>query len=517
MSLFHLISSKKLAPTVLVTPLLLLLIAFFIVSYLIGLPWSPAPLFQDESDGLARALYWASFGQTFEGVRLPTLIPWSGQFYSFPSYFYSIALWSKLFPGNVSFAELRSFGVVCVSFTACLMYVFCRQIRMPAIYALFASLLYVSSPQALLSYRIAWDPILMPFQVLVAVVASESFFKRLAELGPARSRFSPFRFPSWLFSAAAGFACGMLWYGYTAGRLISLLLSLFFILRIVALSHESSRVKYVFSSLFAAGYTLTVLPMCLAIFVDPMAMLRTGQELNQFTLLGVYSSIKSLLSHLTYFDYLIFWGDPQRRHSTGFGGVIGFSGWILLICVVVLFLRANLNAKHDASLEIIRWPVGLVIVYILISTSPSALSFPELHALRSSAAFPFWSILASLFFWRTQTLLFASSGKSHLVYPSTLAVVLCTGIFGLFTLQYMISGSSFLATAQQGSTYPGQSKEYFQNSAYLSASALPDKDVIRRVASMSLPLSTADSRVLFEYFSRRLDVTSNARPGFYAP
>ena len=504
--------------SVAVRTLILCLIILFLVSYFVGLPWSPAPLFQDETDGLSRALYWSSFGKTFEGVRWPVLIPWSGQFYSFPAYFYSIALWSKIFPGSVSFAELRALGALFVAATTALVYVFSRQIRISRTFSLLAALLYISSPQALLSYRIAWDPIVMPFQVLLAVVGCQFFFNvnsgcqklRIFSLS-SRSYFAA--------SALAGCLTGLLWYGYTAGRLISMLIALLFIVRVFLLSSSSVESKLKISLFFLVFYSLVIAPVGIAIASDSMALVRTSQELNQFTLLGIYSSIKSLLSHIFYFDYLIFWGDPQRRHSTGFGGVIGFSGWILLVCFVFTIIKTNLVRHSGAVLSrtspIISNPVGLIIAYVVIGTFPSALSFPEIHALRSSASFPFWAILSSLVLYRVQDgVTFTSTSLKKDTIVAAVAAVGCA-IFGLFTLQYMISGSSFLASAQQGATYPGISKKYFQNNAYLHFASLTDEELLHRVSSIQLPVTTDGSRLLFEYLSRRLDLKSTVRPAFF--
>ena len=504
--------------SVAVRTLILCLIILFLVSYFVGLPWSPAPLFQDETDGLSRALYWSSFGKTFEGVRWPVLIPWSGQFYSFPAYFYSIALWSKFFPGSVSFAELRALGALFVAATTALVYVFSRQIRISRTFSLLAALLYISSPQALLSYRIAWDPIAMPFQVLLAVVGCQLFFN--LNSCHQKPRISSLSSRSYLpASALAGCLTGLLWYGYTAGRLISMLIALLFILRVSLFSSSSIEFKLKASLFYLVSYLLVIAPVGVAIASDSMALARTSQELNQFTLLGIYSSIKSLLSHIFYFDYLIFWGDPQRRHSTGFGGVIGFSGWILLVCFVFNILKNNLVDYRRAVLSrtspILSKPMGLVIAYVVIGTFPSALSFPEIHALRSSAAFPFWAILASLVLYRVQDgVPFTSSSFRKDSLTAAVAAVGCA-IFGFFTLQYMISGSSFLASAQQGATYPGISKEYFQNNSYLRFASMTDEELLHQVSSIQLPVTTDGSRLLFEYLSRRLDLNSTVRPEFF--
>ena len=507
---------SALTATAAIRLLIIFLIILFLASYLVGLPWSPAPLFQDESDGLARALYWSSFGKTFEGVRWPVLIPWSGQFYSFPAYFYSVAIWSKLFTGDVSFADLRALGSVFVAATTFLVFVFARQIRIPKTFALLASLFYISSPQALLSYRIAWDPIVMPFQVLLAIVGCEHYFSKVDRekgLGLRENRWIHL-----LFAPAAGCLSGLLWYGYTAGRLISVLLFSLFALRLLLRSGLSKVFKFKSGLIFSIAYFLTVLPVCIAIYSDPLALARTSQELNQFTLLGVYSTVKSLLSHISYFDYLIFWGDPQRRHSTGFGGVIGFSGWIILLCALLAIAQSSLrhySCSETSSSSMLDRPTGLVILYILIATSPSAFSFPEIHALRSSAAFPFWSVLASLLFCRSQKGLNYSHGICRKPHLPVFVVAIASSLFGLFALQYQLSDSSFLASAQQGATYPGVSKEYFQNAAYLRSKSLSDVELLDRVASIDLPVSTDDSRVLFEYLSRRLELKTDVRPSFF--
>ena len=112
------------------------------------------------------------------------------------------------------------------------------------------------------------------------------------------------------------------------GRLLSLCLEAYFVFRIL-----SSRLnnKILVLSVQLSAFLFLLAPVLISIRLDPEIGRRSSDLLNQLTLLGLYSSFKSLLSQLAYADYLLFWGDPERRHSTGFGGVLGFAGVVIVI------------------------------------------------------------------------------------------------------------------------------------------------------------------------------------------
>jgi hypothetical protein len=465
-----------------------------------GLTHSPAPLFQDESDGLSRALHWASSGTTYEGQRFPILIHWTGQFYSFPAYFYSIAAWSKLFGTTVQ--SLRAFSAFLGGITAFLTYAVARLFGLRRVFAVLAGLLFISSPHTLLNYRIAWDPVTLAPLVLVATLIMESTLRDVQaweEAGPAEP--CP-PLGSMAALAAAGICCGLLWWSYTPGRLISLVLFAQFLVRLALIARHGAH-RWVSMAISMIFFVAVAIPVLHAIASDPRALLRTQQELNHFTLLGIYSTVKSLLSHLAYGDYLLFWGDPQRRHSTGYGGVIGMAGWMIIGVVLIgLYKRSTSNANQVKS-DLLGPPAGLVFIYLVICTFPGAISFPELHSLRNIASIPFWCILASLLLQQ----LIARTAANLTAKPIMALAILITSVnlFGIGAYQYMVAESSFLARAQQGSGYAEQSKEYFQHHAYMEYRSMSDREIVNASQGLSPLPSTNQSRVIFEYYSRGLD------------
>ncbi|MBD2551626.1 hypothetical protein H6G65_19025 [Microcystis elabens FACHB-917] len=134
---------------------------------------------------------------------------------------------------------------------------------------------------------------------------------------------------------------------------------------------------------------------------------------------------------------------------------------------------------------------------------PGAISFPEFHSLRNIAAIPFWCILSSLLL---QQLMANQSGRNVAKGPLSLAVLITViNLFGLGAFQYMVADNSFLAKAQQGPSYAGQSREYFQYNAYIHYHSKSDHEIIRASKGLSTTPSTDESRVIFEYYSRGLN------------
>ena len=462
----------------------------------------PAPLFQDESDGLYRILHYASTGRDVTGNVLPLMIGFNNGFssYTHPAYFVPVALLSKLTGSVASVGELRAVGVLYCIGTSFLVFILSRKFRIHVIWAAFASFLYLSSPLSQLSSRVAWDPVSLPFWYILAVYALESFFTKLTSSKNAKKDQSYF-----LNSCLVGLAIGFLWWGYPPGRLLSILLEIYFIIRLL---YSSCTAKIRLIGVNLASYLTLFLPVVAATKFDPSISNRTADLLNKPTLLGFYSSFKSLLSHLTYADYLLFWGDPERRHSTGYGGVLGYGG-ILIVLSICLYLIVRSLASDNryvfSRLSISSPPIGKLFFYITIASIPAAVTFHELHALRSSASFPFWAIVSAVMFQRALHYL----TRNTKIKSSLFSLVLFLGVaYGISSWNYMGGYKSFLSDAQQAATYRGQSKAYFQHSAYLAASRLDDAEVVKQAKAIRGYPRVGDSRILFEYYSRRLDMSN---------
>ena len=488
-------------------------IIFFLILLFTRLSYSPAPLFQDESDGLSRALHWASSGTTYTGQKFPVLIHWTGQFYSFPAYFYPITIWSK-FTGS-SIAHLRAFSAVLGAISTLLTYALARAFGLRKVFSILASLLFISGPHTLLNYRIAWDPVSLTPLVLIAVLTIENTLGKVsgwnATAFPSRLPIGPSA-----YLAATGIACSLLWWTYTPGRLISLILIMQFLWRFATtISKGAYRLILLITCVvfFAAGAA----PVLSAIAADPSSLIRTRQELNQFTILGIYSTIKSLFSHLTYIDYLLFWGDPQRRHSTGYGGVIGMAGWLIIGTLLFRFCQKNTSQDNNLSSDFLGPKAGIIAVYLIICTLPGALSLPEFQSLRNIAAIPFWCIFSSLLLQQLLTSRHKKLGAKAFLFLAILITVI--NLFGRGAFQYMIDGKSLFAKLQQSQSYAVQSREYFQYNAYMEQHLLPDQAVMSAVKGLPAIPSTTESRLIFEYYSRNLDKTNGPIqfPPSYAP
>lgn len=476
---------------------ILLAIGLFTVSLFIGLDEVPSPLFQDEADGLYRILHFASTGRDLDSAPLPILLAWRNAFGSFtyPAYFLPLALFSKLLGSSADFAELRAFGGIFCIITTFMIFKISRLLGVSREYSLFASFLYISSPLSQLSYRIAWDPVSFPFFYILSVYAIEAFL--VAFTRSKREQFSL----SLSYYLLVGLPIGFLWWGYPPGRLISILLLLWLSARIVYFS-KSIPLKELIVIIF--GWLITASPVIWATIRLDASFQRTSDLLNKPTLLGAYSSLKSLLSQLTYADYLIFWGDPQRRHSTGFGGVLGFAGVILIIAIVAyIFYSSTRGTSSFSSVRLFSDPSGRIVFYIILATIPSAITFDEFHALRSNGSFPFWAILSSLTLMRVMTDLHSSQILQNLSLLSILAAGI---IYSQQGFLYMAGFSSFLSDAQEGATYRWQSREYFQRSDHDRVSSMNDAELVKVVSSYKKYPDSSESRVLFEYFSRRLDL-----------
>ena len=471
-------------------------IGLFSLLLFVGLGEVPSPLFQDESDGLYRILHFASTGRDVDGSPFPILLSWRNVFgsFSYPAYFIPVAFFSKLLGGIADYSELRAVGGIFCVLSAFMIYKLARLLDISPNFSLLSSFLYISSPLSQLSYRVAWDPVSFPFFYLVSVYALEMFLVKL------RHAEKSLKIANLKDSFLAGCAIGFLWWGYPPGRLISILLLAYLYSRLIWVRCPAT--KNLFFSVFLGWLTASA-PILWASSRLHGSFQRSADLLNKPTLLGIYSSLKSLLSQLTYFDYLIFWGDPQRRHSTGFGGVLGFAGIILLIVVVIYIIISSLRDQSGFPRQrLLADPSGRLVAYIVFATIPSAITFDEFHALRSNGAFPFWSIFASLLLMRLLGSTFAAERARNILLLVVLAVAISYGLQGY---NYMSGYSSFLSDAQQGATYRGQSREYFQRSSHDRVASLTDDQLVRVVGSYSAYPGSAESRVLFEYFSRRLD------------
>ena len=471
-------------------------VSIFSALLFVGLGEVPSPLFQDESDGLYRILHFASTSRDVDGSPFPILLSWRNAFgsFSYPAYFIPVALFSKLLGGVAHYSEFRAVGGIFCVLSAFMIYRLARLFNMSPSFSLLSSFLYISSPLSQLSYRVAWDPVSLPFFYLVAVYVLELLLVRL------RHARKLLKIENLRDSFLAGLSIGFLWWGYPPGRLISILLLIYLFSRLIWVGCQAK--KALFFSVFL-GWLSASAPILWASNHLQGTFQRSADLLNKPSLLGVYSSLKSLLSQLTYFDYLIFWGDPQRRHSTGFGGVLGFAGIILLAVVVAYIILSSLRDQGGFPRQrLLGDPTGRILLYIVFATIPSAITFDEFHALRSNGAFPFWSILASLLLMRLLESSFLAEHARNIVLLFVLAVAI---LYGLQGFNYMSGYSSFLSDAQQNATYRGQSREYFQRSSHDRVASLSDDQLVKVVSSYSDYPGSGECRILFEYFSRRLD------------
>ena len=179
--------------------------------------------------------------------------------------------------------------------------------------------------------------------------------------------------------SAAGIALGAAVYAYSLGRLLTLLLAI----AIVATCHRFGR-QAMLRFLFPIGVAYVVL-LAAALANPPVLFARAS-------VVSIFSDHPALLTaigrffanYLSYFNpsFLVISGDGNLRQTTGFGGVIVAATLPLMIAGLV---RLAMRRREPYS--------RFVVLGLLLSPIPAALTLVAPHALRGAGLFVFLTVL----------------------------------------------------------------------------------------------------------------------------
>jgi hypothetical protein len=153
-----------------------------------------------------------------------------------------------------------------------------------------------------------------------------------------------------------------------------------------------------------------------AVFCLPIGMLLwSGDLFGRFHLVGIFSAdylrslgreytaaavaktyLENMGKHLSA-DFLIFKGDGNLRHASGFAGMLGVFDLAGLALLVPLGIIARWTGAREGLTPHFRGFVSFALLGLLASMSPAALTWEGIpHALRSPAAWPFAALIAGV-------------------------------------------------------------------------------------------------------------------------
>jgi hypothetical protein len=346
---------------------------------LVGFNISPPGFYIDEAVGAAHALCIKQTGADYWGLSWPLFSAGPGGGFFTAPYLYGQVLWTSIFGDSV--AAFRSFS----AFISCLTILFLslyvgRKVNSRT--ALYVALMATVSPWVFQFSRIAWDPPLAPFLLVLGLFLLET-----------RSRFS------WIYSSIA---FSLAAYAYPPTRLqVPLLLLL---LPGITLNKTAKMIGVFF---------VLTLPVWLRSF-DPVFTARTrmlaltsdysGNPYRNENFFGLaWGAIKQSFAHFN-FHYLMINGDRNLRHSTREFGIfswVQFVASVFAIFAIAFDLVRKITHKpliffqSLAKAEATLWVVG--IVGTVLGIAPAALTWEGVpHSIRSIGAWPFLCILAGL-------------------------------------------------------------------------------------------------------------------------
>ena len=179
--------------------------------------------------------------------------------------------------------------------------------------------------------------------------------------------------------SAAGIALGAAVYAYSLGRLLALLLAI----AVVATCYRSGR-RAMLRFLFPIAIAYVVL--LAATVANPQVLFARAQVVSLFsdhpTLLTAVGRFTG--NYLSYFSpsFLVISGDGNLRQTTGFGGVVVAATLPLMIAGLV---RLGIRWREPYS--------RFIVLGLLLSPVPAALTMGAPHALRGAGMFAFLVVL----------------------------------------------------------------------------------------------------------------------------
>jgi len=495
-------------------PLLFFLFIACLALYTVGLDYSPAPYFSDESLVSAEVIKlssgWRDFG---------LLVRHSNRYqdFSFLPYVATSLLLTKFF--GLSVYGFRLVSVVLALCTGFALVLLSHLFGLDWRFSLLSPIFYWLMPPVIVQSRIAWDPAIYPLVSVVAICSLEWAARRIGSGYGYSVEFLA------LWGLNAGFWLGLVAWSYPPGRLCAICLSLLYMRRywLVFKRSSSGRAFIIFIGSFLSCLLLMAGALFVSMKATAGAMSRTSSEL----ILGQDSFPQKVLlrffANVTNLDYLLLEGDSNLRHSLPGMGALGVSGFVLVSCII-LFLVSSLWPVRFWVRAMCRQKLGddarsvfLILLLIVIFSSPSFLGNTVVHSLRSCSAFPFWALLSSMLAAVAFKRIHTHCGELFLGI-----IVLTLVISWIHLARYTLGGLSFIGKKQlQGpvpihSAYPGLSRSAFTHEDYVSAQGLPDAELCARVASglrrdkeVSYGQAVEDSRYLLVASERSLNCAGN--------
>ena len=326
----------------------------------------------DEAAGAAQVLCLKENGQDFYHHAYPLFAPGLGGGYYTAPYLYGEMLWTSIFGNSVS--AFRTFLALITCLTALFLYLWLRRRASESI-ARWALLFASISPWVFQFARIAWDPPLAPFFLLLGLY--------LFDL--------PRRF-AWIAGALA-FALAS--YSYPPARIQVVLL-------LLCLPGFEWRKKLGAAIVFF----ISLIPMLVFSAGDPnftargkMLALWSDYPMNPYHDAGIFGMawgfITQFFAHFTP-NYLLFSGDHNLRHSTQSFGLLSYPEAFVLFTGILLAFEQRKNWK--AWMNHPRFKLYLLLILGVASgIAPAALTWEGVpHALRSIGAWPFFAALAAV-------------------------------------------------------------------------------------------------------------------------
>ena len=349
---------------------------------------APAGLYIDEALPAAHALCLNQTGQDLTGET-------SGLFHaalkpgitSPPPFTYiqPLRLWISLFSATPE--SLRCFSALIGVFLILGAYLLSKRLFPGA--ELYALLLICISPWCFHFFRVAWEVVIFPTSAVWLVYFLTGQRK--------------------LDFIAAVITASIFYYSYPAARLL-LPLFIFFCL----IGNQFCNLGVTKTNLLGAAGALIAGLLLMPQNGDP-ALTRYAYLVEDLGIkladLGYINGIFAFsfdvaVRFLSHFGptFLLFRGDENLRHGSGYLGVLSWPESLALTLGLIIllwrFLDRRVGGLKDRSLYGSNENLGkifLIVSLILISILPAALTAEGVpHALRSSAAWPFVSILAAL-------------------------------------------------------------------------------------------------------------------------
>ena len=366
----------------------------------IGLESAPPGYYVDEAVGSAQVICLKQTGSDLFNSKLPLFSPGLGAGYYTAPYLYGSALWTSIFGDSI--AAFRSFAAFITCLTIALIYLWMKRKTNTRI-ALIAALLASVSPWAFQFSRIAWDPPLAPFFMMLGLNLFES-----------RKKWN------WI---AGTLAFALASYSYPASR-IQMAPLLFLI---PGMDWKRKLKSFVL-------YLTLLLPLLVRPLTDPrftlrakMLVLWSDHPMNPHHDAGLVeltiAFLKNMALHFTP-DFLLMTGDRNLRHSIQSAGMMSVAEWMILAFALLIFIWKLFRFQKPTLDRIVLF----LSAGVLLGIAPAALTWESVpHALRAIGAWPFFILLAA---WLLQKL-----NLKHTKICTTALVIITL----LFSTRYLVN------------------------------------------------------------------------------